>query len=69
MLQVDLGFKVPLIIEQAHSAAANVGLGLNLEYRLQMYDVAILIEHPIGLLWFGFFKLCSIQTEARIERK
>ena len=77
MMQVDLGFKVPIILDNKHTVRTLVWIS-TLNDDCKVYDVAILkakdlIEHPIGFLssWLGFFKfkLPSFQSEARIERK
>ena len=69
MMQVDLGFKVSMMLEQqAHSA--NVGLGFICKVSWCRNSES---EGPdrtpdwIPLAWL--FKLSSIQTEVRIERK
>ena len=73
MMQVDLGFKVPLILDNKHTVRTLVWIS-TLNDDCKVYYVAILrakdlIEHPIGFLRLGFFMLPSIQSEARIERK
>ena len=66
MMQVDLGFKVSMMLEQqAHSA--NVGLGFICKVSWCRNSEN---EGPDRTPdWLGFFKLSSIQTEARIKQK